>query len=114
MADIILAFAIFVLGYMVGELVFIFRLRKLFHKIGLSDQIIELEKTTPKVSKLFIEQEKETYYLYDFEANKFLCQGSSIEELASLAQKYNNIDYAAVLYGDQMLTFVNGSVTEKT
>lgn len=114
MIEIIYTLLVFILGYMVGEMIFIYRLRNLLHKVGFNEHIAELEQKKPAVAKLFIEQEKETYYLYDYDANKFICQANTIDELASLAQKYNNIHYAAVLHGDDMLMFVNGVVTNKT
>ena len=52
-------------------------------------------------------------YLYGYEDNTFICQGNSLDELASLAQKYNNIKYAVVLHDDNMLMFVDGAVKEK-
>jgi hypothetical protein len=51
-------------------------------------------------------------YLYDHEANSFVCQASTMEELATLAKEYNNIKYAAVMDvdGDSIYTFVDGKV----
>ena len=52
-------------------------------------------------------------YLYEYEANTFVCQGKTLDELASLAQKYKNIKYAIVLHDEEMLMFVDGNVKEK-
>jgi hypothetical protein len=52
-------------------------------------------------------------YLYEYEANTFICQGKTLGELAKLAQKYKNIQYAIVEHNKEMLVFVDGSVKEK-
>jgi hypothetical protein len=51
-------------------------------------------------------------YLYDHDANTFICQAKTIDELASLAMKYKNIKYAVVAHDDDMLMFVDGNVRD--
>jgi hypothetical protein len=52
-------------------------------------------------------------YLYEYEANTFICQGKTLGELARLAQKYKNIKYAIVQHNEEMLVFVDGDVKER-
>jgi hypothetical protein len=66
----------------------------------------------PEVYKLVIEKIKDTLYLYDHE-DDFVCQALTVEDLAKLAKQYKNIDYAAVIFGDEMYMFVNGEVKTK-
>ena len=64
----------------------------------------------PTVMQLFVEKANNTLYLYDKNDNTFVCQGSSLEELATLAKKYKNIDYAAVMIDKEIYAFVDGIV----
>jgi hypothetical protein len=80
--------------------------------INVSPDLI-VDDVKPTVAKLFIEKANDMLYLYDYDENTFICQAKTIDELASLAQKYKNINYAAVLDGDDMLMFVEGSVKTK-
>lgn len=71
--------------------------------------IVDTEDNKPKVSKLWIEKVHDILYLYDTE-DTFICQASTMEELATLALKYKDIKYASVLNGDDVYAFVNGNV----
>jgi hypothetical protein len=63
---------------------------------------------------LTVEKANNILYLYEKNTDNFICQGSTLEELATLAQKYKNIKYACVLNGDEVYAFVDGVVkTEK-
>ena len=115
MLELIIIAAIFYIGYQTGMSVFAYRVRHLIYKEAKEQGIIldSLEDDKPKIAKLFIEQANDVLYLYDYDANTFICQASTIDELASLAQKYKNIKYAVVENGNDMLMFVNGIVKTK-
>ena len=115
MLDIMILLVVFFVGFYVGETTFAWRIRHLIFKEAKAQGInidANLIDNKPNVAKLFIEKSNNVMYLYDYEANTFVCQGSSIDELASLAQKYKNIKYAVVANGDDMLMFVDGAVKE--
>jgi hypothetical protein len=115
MFEILILLAVFGIGFYVGESVFAYRIRHLIYKEAKA-QGIELDlpiNTKPNVAKLFVEKANDIMYLYEYEANTFICQGKTIAELASLAHKYKNINYAVVANGDDMLMFVDGNVKEK-
>lgn len=119
MLEIIIIGFTFWLGYQVGVHLTAWRLRDFIieaaKKEGLSidkdNNIVEIN-TKPNVYKLFIEQIKDTLYLYDHE-DEFVCQASTVEELAVLAKKHKNIKYAAVLHGSDTFMFVDGIVKTK-
>jgi hypothetical protein len=74
---------------------------------------IELEEE-PIVEQLYIEKTNDILYLYSQEDKTFLCQAKTVDELATLAKKYNNVKYAAVMIGEEIYAFVDGKVkTEK-
>ena len=115
MLEILILLVVFCIGFYVGESLFAYRIRHLIYKEAMA-QGIELDlpiSTKPNIAKLFVEKANDMMYLYDYEANTFLCQGKTLAELASLAQKYKNIKYAVVADGDDMLMFVDGCVKEK-
>lgn len=99
-----------IIGYLFFKVYLSIKINKLFN-------LMSLEKTSgiakqPQVFKLFIEEEQNTLYLYEYEKKEFLCQAKTIIELATLAKERNNIVYAAVIYKDDCVMFVNGLVKE--
>jgi hypothetical protein len=112
MFEILILLVVFGIGFYVGESVFAYRIRHLIYKEAKEQGIIIELDDKPNIAKLFIEKSNDTLYLYDYEENTFLCQAKTIDELASLAQKYRNIKYAVVAHEDDMFTFVNGAVKE--
>lgn len=104
-------------AYNIGVNVTAWRLRDIIIKeakkegIHVDDEfnIIDSSDEKPKVSKLWIEKIHDILYLYDTE-DTFICQASTMEELASLALKYKDIKYASVLNGDDVYAFINGTV----
>jgi hypothetical protein len=112
MLEIIIIGFIFWIGYEVGISVTAYRLRHLIYnearrtgllkEVGLEDD--------PVVEQLYIEKTNDTLYLYNREDKMFLCQAKSIDELATLAKKYNNVKYAAVMIGEEIYAFVDGKV----
>jgi len=115
MFEILILLVVFVIGFYVGESVFAYRIRHLIYKEAkLQGILIDLnEGAKPTIDKLFVECANDMMYLYEYEANTFICQGKTLGELARLAQKYKNIQYAIVEHNKEMLVFVDGSVKEK-
>jgi hypothetical protein len=116
MLEIIILGLVFWIGYEVGVGVTAYRLRHLVYKeakrVGLIKEI-ELEEE-PIVEQLYIEKTNDILYLYSQEDKTFLCQAKTVDELATLAKKYNNVKYAAVMIGEEIYAFVDGKVkTEK-
>jgi hypothetical protein len=109
--DILLYFIIFYLGIQFGEILTTLRIRHLISKI-------ELEETHPsdetEIKKLITEQINDVLYLYNHDTKDFICQGSSIEELAKIAKEYKNINLAAVIHNEKLFLFNNGTCKEHT
>lgn len=118
MIEILILLAVFGIGFFVGEASLAWRIRHIVYKEAIKQGInvdadFVVHDTKPNIAKLFIEKANNILYLYDYDANTFICQGKTIDELASLAQKYKNIQYAVVAHGDDMLMFIDGAVKEK-
>ena len=107
---------VFIAGFFIGEAVFAHRFRKIIYKIA-QDKGIQITESDAEpiieVNKLFIEKSNNVMYLYDFDANTFVCQGNSLDELARLSNKYNNIKYALVEFDKQVVFFVDGVVKKE-
>jgi hypothetical protein len=115
MLEIIILGLVFWIGYEVGVGVTAYRLRHLVYKeakrIGLLKEIdTDLEEETTIVEQLYVEKTNDILYLYNREGKTFVCQAKSLEELATLAKKYNNVKYAAVMLGEEIYAFVDGKV----
>jgi hypothetical protein len=104
------------IGYHVGYSVLVWRIKDILIKEakseGLDVSMFEEQKPTNTVSQLFVERANNVLYLYDKEANSFICQASTLEDLARLAKEYKNIKYAAVMdeQADIVVAFVDGRV----
>ena len=114
MLEIIVIGLIFWIGYEIGVGVTAYRLRHLVYReakrIGLLKEIdTELEEN-PIVEQLYVEKTNDTLYLYNREDKSFVCQAKSLDELATLSMKYNNVKYAAVMIGEEIYAFVDGKV----
>jgi hypothetical protein len=108
------------LGYTIGETIALIRFRKLLIKIA-QTQGIDLEKEMEKalldpesedkadVEDLKVEAIQNTLYLY-YQNDEFVCQGSSLDELAELAKKYKNIEWATVVHDKEVYMFMDGKV----
>lgn len=113
MLELIIIGFVFWLGYQVGVSVIAYQLRDLIYKEAKNRGVLketdpELEKTD--VAQLFVEKSNNILYLFERDTDNFICQGSTLEELATLAQKYKNIKYAAVLIDTEVYAFVDGIV----
>jgi hypothetical protein len=117
MLEIIVLGFVFWMGYEIGMSVTAYRLRHLVYKeakrVGLLKEV-ELAEEETIVEQLYIEKTNDILYLYNREDKSFVCQAKSLDELATLAMKYNNVKYAAVMIGEEIYAFVDGKVkTEK-
>ena len=114
MLELIIVGFVFWIGYQVGMSVMAYRLRDLVYREakrrGLLKEIDPELEETPIVAQLIVEKSNNIFYLYNRDGNTFVCQGSTLEEIASLAKKYNNIRYAAVMIDKEIYAFVDGTV----
>ena len=105
---------IFIAGFRAGEMFFTLRIREAVrreakrHGISLEDD----EVTELVVRKLVIEKADNSLLLYDFEDKSFICQGSSVQELAEKSKEYGGVDIAVVVHEKQHYYFINGAIKD--
>ncbi len=118
--DILLILSCMVFGFALGELYASYKIMNLIKKFA-NDEGIDIEeeiekskqeKETKFVKKLVVEQHNDVLYLYDRDSNDFVCQASSIEELAKLSKEYKNVAHAVVLHNNKVFMFINGVCKE--
>ncbi len=117
-------FCIFAAGFVAGKLHTYFYVAKLLRDVAAHAGIdierefkkLDHEEVNPEklVYKLMVEKHGDLLYLFDKETDEFICQGSSVQELAKLALERKKINLAAVLHGDKVFKFKNGESTEVT
>jgi hypothetical protein len=110
---------VLVLGYVIGNLHTIWKLKELISSTAKEkgirlDGADETKSTVHDIYKLEVEKVGDTLYLYDIETKDFVCQGSSLSELAMLSKTYRNIIVATVSHDDKVFMFVNGNYKELT
>jgi len=114
MIELILVVCIFALGYVAGQMVFAWKIRDIIYKeataagIDVQSRLSGVQQI--EVEKLIIEESNNMLYLYEYDTDNFVCQAKTIDELATLANRYKNIKYAAVAQGETMHMFVEGKV----
>ena len=96
------------LGWVMGEFYTLYKLHKNLHTY----LIIE-EESKPTIFKLETEYVGDTILLYDRDTKNFICQGTSLQQLAELCRQYNKIEYATVKHGEYFVAFIEGRVTDK-
>ena len=103
-----------VLGYVIGNIHTVWKLRKILKDEGIdvSATSLELEKPKTLIRKLTIEEIDNMLYLYDNETSDFICQANTMEELAKSCTEYKNIMVATVIHDTKVFIFANGKYQE--
>lgn len=95
--------------FKVGEIYGYLTLAKTVHTLEITE---DLEDSEPEIHKLHTEQINDVLYLYNHDTKDFVCQASTMEELAKLAKEYKNINLAAVVHNKKLFLFSDGTVKE--
>jgi hypothetical protein len=120
--ELLIYLALFYIGFALGKSYMTLKLLRTLKQVAdesgvdLDNELekIKNKKSVNQVHALEVEKINDTFYLFDRINNDFVCQGSSIEELAKLSKDYKNINVATVLHGEKVFMFVNGSSKEYT
>lgn len=116
----------FVAGFVVGEGMVLYKLRHVLrtladgHGIDVDKELEKLQKEQEQaiiiqqIHRLEIEQVNDMLYLYDRTSDNFVCQATSIDELAKLSKSYKNIKVATVIHDNKIFIFNDGVAEEYT
>lgn len=114
--------ALVYLGFIIGQAYMTVKFSRVLKEVAKKEGIdldrelskIETVKLANQIHALEVEKINDMFYLFDRTNKDFICQGSSIEELAKLSKEYKNINVATVLHGDKVFMFINGASKEYT
>jgi hypothetical protein len=122
MYEILVLSQVFLFGWVSCHFYIAYKIRKTMKKIAedngmnfedlvqtLSDDE-KVSKSVIKVPNLFTEFTKNSILLYNKDTGKFLAQGETLEELADMVYKFNNIKFAYVNHNENKVWFVEGKV----
>lgn len=113
--ELLILLIIFGVGFWAGELYGMYKIVTSLREVIDIEKALGLEKQEKPAStvyKLEVETHGDMLYLFDSESDSFICQGSSVQELATLAKEYKNVLYAAVKYNDKVFAFKDGKSIE--
>jgi hypothetical protein len=77
-----------------------------------TDEVNE-QATNLEVFKLEIEEHQGTKFLYDSNAQEFICQGSTLEDLAKLFNERKQKSLGMLEYDNISVYFIDGKVSDK-
>lgn len=100
--------ATLIVGYALGQIVLAYKIKHILVEFLEEEDTDDVET----VHKLKTELMNGTLFLYDSE-DTFVCQGSSLDELAKFANEIKHIKYAAVMHDNKIFTFIDGIAAEK-
>lgn len=104
--DIIIYISVFILGWIVGNQFLMFKLRRVLIKMAIDHGVDIEEDDEEVVPTFFTELDNGVIFVYNKKNNAFICQGSTLEEVASRC----NVRVAKVQHDKNLLVFVNGKV----
>jgi hypothetical protein len=99
------------IGYFVGQFHALFKFNKILSKV-INDELSEDSIQIRKVFKLEVENINDQLYLFERETHDFICQATSIQELALKAKDYRNVILATVIHDNKVFMFRDGEVRE--
>lgn len=118
--ELLLLLIVGLIGYFIGYASVIWKLRNFIKDIAIkeglkiNEDFTVAKKEDSPVRKLEVEQVGDILYLYDRESKDFICQASTVDELAKMSKDYKNIALAAVIHKNKVFMFVNGNSKEFT
>lgn len=112
MFELLLFVFIFYIGFQVGIIYTMYKLRDAVIQGLQAAQAVKQNEL--KDQKLIIEHIGNLMYLYHSNDHSFICQGDTLDKLAKLALEYKNINHAIVFdtKNQNLITFRNGQVHE--
>ncbi len=96
-------------GYISGVVKTIGHLKHLLNK----QETLESNLEKHSIPVLMTEKHGDTLYLFEKETDHFMCQGSSLEDLAKKLSEYKDIHIALVDHNSKPVWFVNGEISEE-
>jgi hypothetical protein len=116
MESFITIILVFLIGFLVGEIVttinFSLRIQKIIKDTQILKEELDKKEITFNLFELETEQIEDQIYLYTRDTKDFICQGQTLEELAKLSKEYKNIKHAEVRHENKFFIFNDGKLEQ--
>ncbi len=124
MIDVLVLFQAFLLGWVCHSFYVAYKMRKIVKKI-MEDNNLSLEDLDSfmddknkrnlkiiNVPNLFTETAGNSIMLYSKDTGSFMCQATTVEDLADNLYKFNKVKFALVQHDSKEVWFVEGKVKD--
>jgi uncharacterized protein YneF (UPF0154 family) len=109
LVGLLLVAAGLVCGYFIGIFRAIAALKSINQQL-VESLVKQPKESKPKLRMFKIDHNNGVMYLYDMVTDSFVCQGSSLVELAGIVSTTHSVRLAGVVNGEDKLWFINGKV----
>ena len=101
----------FVIGWVAGVNLLKYRIKQAIRQLDKADMTAEIEKMIKEIPVMQTEKVNGFIFLYDKVTSAFMCQGTSLDEVAANLKSVQNINLAQVTHDEQEFLFIDGKVT---
>jgi hypothetical protein len=109
--DYLIVAGLIIVAFFIGRIYQAFKIVDILVQAHI-DEVSE-RATSLEIFKLEIEEHQGTKFLYDSDAQEFICQGSTLEDLAKLFNERKQKSLGMLEYDNTSVYFIDGKVSDK-
>jgi hypothetical protein len=109
--DWLIGIGLLIIGFYIGKIYQTFKIVDILVKEHISEALEKVPSL--EVFKLEIEEHEGTKFLYDSDAQEFICQGSTLDDLAKLFNERKKKSLGMLEYDNTSVYFIDGKVSDK-
>jgi hypothetical protein len=109
--DWLIGIGLLIIGFYIGKIYQTFKIVDILVQAHVDEALERLPSL--EVFKLEIEEHEGTKFLYDSDAQEFICQGSSLDDLAKLFNERKKKSLGMLEYDNTSVYFIDGKVSDK-
>ena len=109
--DWLIGIGLLIIGFYIGKIYQTFKIVDILVKEHIGDTLERLPSL--EVFKLEIEEHQGTKFLYDSDAQEFICQGNTLDDLAKLFNERKQKSLGMLEYDNTSVYFIDGKVSDK-
>jgi hypothetical protein len=110
--DYLIIAGLIIVAFFIGRIYQAVKIVDILVRAHLAEELNE-RATSLEVFKLEIEEHQGTKFLYDSTAQEFICQGSTLEDLAKLFNERKQKSLGMLEYDNTSVYFIDGKVSDK-
>ena len=109
--DWLIGIGLLIIGFYIGKIYQTFKIVDILVKEHIGDTLEGLPSL--EVFKLEIQEHQGTKFLYDSDAQEFICQGNTLDDLAKLFNERKQKSLGMLEYENTSVYFIDGKVSDK-